>query len=252
VTCGFTLPAAAADMPVKAVRPAPEPSWTGCYIGGHAGGAYSETHWTYRNINPYDAPGAGGPILATNNDFKASSWIGGGQIGCNIQYDRVVIGAEGSWSGTDLDQTNLNVVQIFAPSIQTVNTTIKSLGMATVRAGYVVMPSLLAYVKGGYASGRVQTSGQTIPPIPGLNLNWTTSQRHSGHTVGGGLEVLTQDRFTFAMEYDFVRLNSRDHVGAVSGGAIGPANQIVHSVVSDVHAVTLRANYLFGGPGSWQ
>ena len=53
---------------------------------------------------------------------------------------------------------------------------------------------------------------------------------------------------TLGLEYDFIRLNSKDHTGAISGGAIGPANQVVHSVNADIHAVMLRVNLLFG-PG---
>src|SRR5262245_2074330 len=46
-------PAAAADLPVKTYAPPPAPAiyswWTGCYLGGNVGGAWSRPHYTYNN-----------------------------------------------------------------------------------------------------------------------------------------------------------------------------------------------------------
>src|SRR5438067_1685657 len=41
-------PALAADLPVKAppIMVAPAFSWTGCYIGGHVGGARGQKEWS--------------------------------------------------------------------------------------------------------------------------------------------------------------------------------------------------------------
>jgi outer membrane immunogenic protein len=251
VTC---VGATAADMPMKApppiVPPVPVYTWTGCYIGGQAGGDWARAHWTYANINPYDSTGAAGPILATDNDFSMSSWIAGGQVGCNYQFaSNWVVGVEGSWAGTDLSDTENNVVQIFAPSVQSVTTDIKSIATVTGRLGYSFTPQWLVYAKGGYAGGRIETSGTTSPPIVGLNLDWSTSEWHNGWTIGAGVEYHVWKYITLGLEYDFIRLNSADHTGAVSGGAITAANQIVHSVNADVHSVTARVNFLFG-PGN--
>ena len=244
--------ALAADLPVKAPALIPPPpfTWTGCYIGGHAGGDWARSHWTYSGFHPYDSPGPAGPILGSENDFSMSSWIAGGQIGCNYQFAaNWVVGIEGTWSGTDLHQTINNVAQIFAPAAtQTVTTHINSIATATGRIGYSFAPLWLVYAKGGYATGRIETSGRTAPALAGLNLDWDTSEWHHGWTVGGGFEYRMWKNITLGLEYDFIRLNSKDHTGAISGGAIGPANQVVHSVNADIHAVMLRVNLLFG-PG---
>jgi hypothetical protein len=71
--------ASAADLAVKApaVAPANAPlpvyNWTGFYVGGNAGGAWSKTDWTFFN---------GGNSEAFSQD--ASSWIAGGQIATGI------------------------------------------------------------------------------------------------------------------------------------------------------------------------
>lgn len=73
--------ASAADLAVKApaVAPANAPlpvyNWTGFYVGGNAGGAWSKTDWTFFN---------GGNSEAFSQD--ASSWIAGGQIGYRYQF----------------------------------------------------------------------------------------------------------------------------------------------------------------------
>jgi outer membrane immunogenic protein len=253
-TVAFTQIAIAADMPVKAPRPvvAPVPiyTWTGCYFGGHAGGDWAKSHWTYSNVNPYDALGPSSPIVGTDNDFDKSSWIAGVQVGCNYQFaGNWVAGIEGSWSGTDLDKTVNNVVQVFSPdSVQTVTTQINSIATATARIGYSFAPPWLVYAKGGYAGGRIETSGRTAPGFPGFNLDWDTSRWHNGWTVSGGFEYRVWKNVTLGIEYDFIRLTADDHVGPVSGGAITAANQIVHSVDADIQSVRARVNFLFG-PG---
>jgi outer membrane immunogenic protein len=92
--------ASAADLAVKApaVAPAnaPLPNWTGFYVGGNVGGAWSKTDWTFFN---------GGNSEAFSHN--ASSWIAGGQIGYRHQFGpNWVLGVEASWSGTDLQDTS--------------------------------------------------------------------------------------------------------------------------------------------------
>src|SRR5437899_6150403 len=96
-------PAIAADMPVKALpKPVAAYSWTGCYIGGSAGGAWAKSDWTYRNINPYDSFGPVGPIVGADNGVDMTSWVAGVQGGCNYEFqNRLVLGVEASWTGAD-------------------------------------------------------------------------------------------------------------------------------------------------------
>src|SRR5450432_613499 len=64
--------------------------WTGFYIGGHLGGAWSDGQWA-------DVTWTGERV--SNN---ASGIFGGGQIGYNLQFGHVVLGVEASLSGTTL------------------------------------------------------------------------------------------------------------------------------------------------------
>jgi outer membrane immunogenic protein len=242
-------PAVAADMAVKAPRVVPVVySWTGCYIGGSAGGAWAKSDWTYRNFNPYSAPGPGGPFFATGDNFDMTSWVAGVQGGCQYEFqNRIVLGVEASWTGADLNDTHPGAAQVFFPiAFQNVSTRIQQYYTVTGRLGYSFTPNWLGYVKGGFASARIETAGTTFPPVPGLLLNWNTADWHNGWVVGAGGEYRITKNFSLGLEYNYLRFDTKDHVGAVSGGIIGPANQVVHGVNADIHSLMARANFLFG------
>ena len=236
--------AGAADMPMKApAKVAPVLSWNVCYFGGHAGGARAKSDWTYRNINPYDAPGPGGPILATDNDFDdMTSWLAGAQLGCNFQFSGLVLGIEVAGSATNFDKTISNVVQIFPPNIQTVETKIPTTLTASGRLGYAFAPAFLAYVKGGVASVRIDTFGTVSQPFtPGFNF--TTSAWHSGFVVGGGGEYMVMPSITIGVEYDYIKLETLDHNGGLPAQPLFP---VTHGVNASIQSVTARVNFLFG------
>jgi len=135
---GLTLvkTALAADLPIKAPPPmvAPAFTWTGCYIGGHAGGAWEQKRFRASPVGPLFnqftilgvpqfvdslpavvVPSALTPDVTANLnaanaalintgafDQNLSGPLAGGQIGCNLQFaGGWVIGVEGdaSWAG---------------------------------------------------------------------------------------------------------------------------------------------------------
>ena len=86
----LTSVASAADLPRPAYQPAykapifnPAPvfSWTGFYVGVHAGYGWSEFS-------------ASDPV-AGDSTAEAKGWIAGAQLGYNYQIGQFVIGAEG-------------------------------------------------------------------------------------------------------------------------------------------------------------
>src|SRR5664279_5515448 len=87
--------ASAADLAVKAPYSAPAPAftWTGCYVGGHAGAGVIHDQGFFPSHGPQvfaDKHGIGG--------------LAGGQIGCNYQTGMLVLGieGEGAWSGMEI------------------------------------------------------------------------------------------------------------------------------------------------------
>ena len=104
-----TAIAGAADMPVRAPLPPPLPvfSWTGFYIGGNIGGAWTSNRWTDTffgtNFN--------------NNNNNNGVFIGGGQIGGNYQVGNFVIGGEwdGDWASNN-NNHNINNIGVITPA----------------------------------------------------------------------------------------------------------------------------------------
>src|SRR6476619_5893586 len=97
----------AAGMPR---RPRPDPyaytpsialdyNWTGIYFGSHVSGAVAEWNWT--------AAATLEPIK--HND---AGFAGGAQVGLQKQWDWIVVGAEVSYTWTDVGSTKPSV---FAP-----------------------------------------------------------------------------------------------------------------------------------------
>ena len=91
------VPVMAADLgggpPPGSVKDAPLPplplySWSGLYIGVHAGYGWSDLDWT-----------GGGTTVGDSGE----GWVGGGQIGYNWQRGALVFGVEADISGSGID-----------------------------------------------------------------------------------------------------------------------------------------------------
>src|SRR5262245_28642796 len=90
----FIGSAMAADLHVKAPRPVvPVWSWTGCYLGGHAGGL-----WVHKDYTEVFAFGVAPPVPAGSH--QANSWLAGAQVGCDVQFvgTPVVVGIQGDYA----------------------------------------------------------------------------------------------------------------------------------------------------------
>ena len=198
-------PAQAADLPVKApLAPVIAPyTWTGCYIGINAG--YSWGHW--------DATGA--VISPTDqHDFNVDGFIGGGQIGCNYQFNQNwLIGVEGDyqWSG-EKDEFSwvFPIVIGDARSGFTIKNEMKFPWFATARArlGYIPDPNWLLYVTGGLAVGRVEDNASLT--FGAINLAVSDAVTKTGWTAGAGVEVRlgNNSHWTVKAEYLYIDLGT--------------------------------------------
>jgi len=227
-TINFTQIALAADIPVKAppVSTSLAPiNWTGFYIGGNAGGAWSTTDWTFFN---------GATFEPTSQ--SRSSWVAGGQLGYLYQFNpNWVAGIEASWSGTNLKETSasLEVADRFRQS------RISDLLLVTGRLGYASY-NWLGYIKGGYANSKVDFN--TFVASTGLASS-TSSDREGGWTVGAGIEYAFNPYVSAGVEYNFARLNIGDRNQAVTPGFVTP--ETVTSAHADIQTVWARLNVRF-------
>jgi outer membrane immunogenic protein len=219
-----SAPVSAADMraPVKAPVVAPAPyvhNWTGFYIGGHIGGAWSDRCATFEF-------GVG----EVCND--ANGWLGGGQVGFNFQTGQFVFGVEFSGSFADIatDQATGTL-----PGGWWFQSEGKTLLLLTGRIGYAFDRALI-YVTGGGAWAR-----NSVDFFDGAFVTTVDFDRQ-GWTIGGGFEYAFTPNWSLAAQYNYVDLGSKS--------IYFPTVDLFANVEQEVHIATLRLNYRFGGWGA--
>jgi outer membrane immunogenic protein len=210
ITLDAVMPALAADLPARRYTKAPAVAapiynWTGFYIGGHIGGAFSGNNG----------------FAGTNSDSNGQ-FLGGVQIGGDYQFaPNWVVGIEGqfSWLGN-----NSNGVII--PGGFVFNSNQRGLGSVTGRLGYTWGPALL-YVKGGYAFSDHSDS---------LSLNGTSaafaldSSHHDGFTVGAGLEYMFAQNWSAKVEYQFYDFGKTNFITPAFLSTLGGSRNEEHTV----------------------
>ena len=230
---GGAAQAADISRPVyKAAPPAPPPitiyNWSGLYIGGQAGGAFSDSSWT----GDATIPG-----LFSSNDHGKDNWVAGGQIGFRQQWGNWVLGVEGMWSATDLNTNNASaaLANIGLPG-QFRGTSIDQIYSVTGQIGYA-WDRWLAYAKGGWAGANVELS--SFDSFTGATS--AVSGNASGWTAGAGLEYAFAPNWSFGVEYNYYDLSMGDKFAIQSNGA--PTTYANYD--TQIHTVMGRLNYTF-------
>jgi outer membrane immunogenic protein len=184
-----------APAPVYTKAPmAPLFTWTGCYIGGNAGGLWVKKDWT------------SAPATAGTSSVSISNWLAGGQVGCNYQVSTWVFGVQG-----DYDWTNATASAADTFFVLTDQTKVKSLASVTGRIGYA-WDRFLAYAKGGGAweSDEYTIFGTGI----GGPINASATETRTGWTIGGGGEYAFTNWLTGFVEYDYYNFGTRSNTFA--------------------------------------
>lgn len=199
----------AADMVVKAplLPPAPVYSWSGCYIGGNAGGVWTDKNYTWTTQR-------GIPTVGLNaGSLTADSWAGGGQIGCDYQVNNnFVVGIRGMADGTNLNGSNVWPV---ASAISN-NLKINSFETVVAKVGIVMIPAVEFYVVGGLALVQDQYSLVQAGSVVG-----STNPTGVGYDVGGGLSLMFAPNWDVFVEYDYMGFGSKNIIESTYGLSVG-------------------------------
>ncbi len=211
--------AMAADMPVKAPRPAPVEtfSWTGCFIGGNAGGLRAHKDWYARD--DFFAPTAQ-VVGFYYGGHDAKSWVGGVQAGCDYQFGAVVVGIQGDYDWARASGSNDNLIS--NPPVGGDRSNIRSIASVTGRLG-VAFDRALFYVRGG---GAWERDNYETYLISTGTVTFTADETRSGWTIGGGGEFAFTNFLSVFAEYNHYAFGTRaiNFVG-VQGGT-GPSIDI--------------------------
>ncbi|MGO9486916.1 MAG: outer membrane protein [Rhodomicrobium sp.] len=202
-TCRLPLAAAfalaafsaqAADLYAPSAKDAPMfavANWTGFYAGVNGGYAWS-------NTNDQLALGGGFGGVAPEGGF------GGGQIGYNVQRDRIVFGIEADIQGGSIGGSGTDVFgDPYKSELDYFGTVRGRLGYAFDRA--------LVYATGGLAYGEVKNSASP------LGVPFSIDNTAVGYVLGGGVEYKVGGAWSVKGEYQYINLGKNDPTSALVG-----------------------------------
>ncbi len=229
-------PAPPPRAPVAYVPVVPPFSWTGFYLGGNLGGA--RNHGTISDtFGLYN--------WGVNNQ---TTFVGGGQVGANYQFNSFVVGVEGDFDWFANNNNSGGGTAI--PGLGGAGTTISGsnngrwLTTLTGRLGFA-MDRVLLYAKGGGAW--VGSNNLTLLNAPtGASVAFGNGSTNSGWVAGAGVEYAFTNNWTAKVEYDYVGLGNFNLTvpatfpPGVAGDTFSTSNR-------NVQMVTLGLNYLFNG-----
>ena len=222
--------ARAADMAARGYYPAQVPyvplvqyRWTGCYVGGNIGGAWSNV----------DLTGVTGLNFSANN----SGFAGGGQIGCDYNFGNAsqwVVGVRNMLDATSLsNRTNISTVAFTGA----VDSSTHWFDTLTARAGYLVTQQVLLYAEGG---GAWTNTNITFLDGSGAQLG-QASNNHTGWTVGAGVEWMFAPQWSLFAEYNFMGFGTQ----GVNFTGCGGTCVVNANANADVQNVLVGVNYKF-------
>jgi outer membrane immunogenic protein len=200
----------AAATPIVA---APVFSWTGCYLGAHAGGGWQVSSFT-----------------STGDDSSGVGAVGGGQVGCNKQWNQFVIGVEGEiWASSLYDRSASQSSSVtLTPSARTTSSS-SSLensrnqwdAAVSVRSG-IAFDRALIYGKLGAVWGKFDYNSGFSNFVETVSLgggagNVTTlqtsaqsaSKTYPGVLIGVGFEYALTNYWTTKFEYNHIDFGNR-------------------------------------------
>ncbi|HXZ14374.1 MAG TPA: outer membrane beta-barrel protein, partial [Roseiarcus sp.] len=248
----FKGPALAGDLPSLKGGPVPprpsvsyEANWTGFYLGGQAGYAYGDNHGAYNYSTPDGIVGSG----ALSHDAQGVNF--GGHLGYNYQFDKFVLGLEGSVDGASLAERETLGSNDAAGDQGVLTSFVQSNIQEAVRAraGYAI-GRLLPFVAGGLAIGNFGTQSElatannanfAFDGFATHGLQWMT---RLGWTFGGGVEWAVSPHWSIRGEYrysDFGKVADTPNV-ALPGTLYSGARRL------DQNQVQFGFSYKLGDP----
>lgn len=221
ITAAMMSPAVAGDHPHI---------WSGVYVGASLGG--HQTDYSARLVG-FPANSVGG---------EHSDAIAGGHMGVQHQLGRLVVGVEGSFSGSFSDFGGLTSGTtppcglLAGLSCRAGLHDVVTLGP---RLGWSPSDAWLIYATGGWATGRLQD--RVFSDATGAIVG-ATNDRHSGWFLGGGIEYALTRNWIVGVEYLHVDFETKFRCDTVIGCGAGESR----NGSADVDIVRARLSFKLG------
>jgi outer membrane immunogenic protein len=208
-----------------------ELKFTGCFIGGNIGYGWGSSDWT-------------SPFLGPITSHSSDGVVGGGQVGCDYQVDRWVVGFQGMFNATSLRTDSVNN---FSTALVD-SARMPWLATATGRIGITGSPTLY-YVKGGAAWVRSEYNECCLaivvvpppPPPPPVIPDGFANKTRTGWTLGGGIEHIFVQHWSIFAEYNYIKLSD----SSIAFTGINGWQNFNYNIDQNIHSVVLGVNYRF-------
>jgi outer membrane immunogenic protein len=178
----------------------PPYSWAGFYIGVNGGDA-----WNSGGVSVLATECKDG-WLEANGHGDLGGGFGGGQIGFNIQRDRLVFGLEADAQGAGVSGSSRAEPDRLGWGFGTSSTQLDWFATIRGRLGLAVYENWLVYLTGGVAFGGIQDnlnqsfdSGRHISGV-------SRDDVYAGYVLGAGLEYGFSPAWSVKLEYQFMDL----------------------------------------------
>jgi outer membrane immunogenic protein len=250
------------------VTPTPASNWTGCYVGGYAGVAWSRS--PVDTFDPSTDRSVFGPPPFLQTTFYDSSagesarpapysydlnagGMGGGTLGCNWQApsSRLVWGVEAEGGVMHLTATVNNAYNLaFGFNDTTDSTKVGNLyGVVAGRVGHSV-DQMLFYLKGGVGFTHVAAESLDLCSTTGATCSSQTliargSANPAFFVAGGGAEWAFTEKWSAKAEYLYLGLDNTFAACGPGGGRLFVPNLTFcsnHSL-DGIHTVKVGLNY---------
>lgn len=208
------------EMKQVAPAPAPECEWCGFYIGLHAGGEFG--HSETNDLDDYY-------FFAHHHfGYDESGFNGGGQVGYNFQFGRIVLGPEFdvgymNLEGSGDERVRETVGVGHGSSDSDFYTTLRA------RIGIEVdwHGDWLLYATGGAIGVNYLTRFNAVE-ILHCGINASRTDFNWGGTVGGGVERRLNRHWSIKLEYLYFTLGDQSFSGKEFGDNMQTALDVYH------------------------
>lgn len=201
--------------------------WTGVYVGGSVGGAWTHVDWSYFNLVNQNVPRSPSGVIA------------GAHLGYQQQFGQWVLGAELAYTGGNINETGRDA-PVFAPTFDA-NSRFQNVLTIGPRVGWVFHRNWMAFATGGYAQADIMTEFYTRG-FP--NVTSRTNSRNEGWFVGGGVEYALTKNWIFGVEYQHMDFNTE-----LQKATVVPATGSARFVSADADVVRARISFKLGPGG---
>jgi outer membrane immunogenic protein len=228
-----------AEKNVTPMAPAPACDWSGFYIGLNAG----VTNYTLRitDVDDWDS--------FSTREYDTGAFIGGGQVGYNLQFGQLVLGVEADASGSTakISKSSNGEDQFDYGKVDFLTTARLRMGVAFDKA--------LVYVTGGgaYAHGKWEESYVYPPyhPIYGnyYDAYWLGDDWRWGWCGGAGIEYMLNCHWSIRAEalYTWLEDDTKPVTGPAGGYYITVyPNYYKFTFDDDLWSYRVGVNYKFG------